>query len=95
MNLRLCLLRYWLAMTATAWDAAVHALVLFCGVAGAHEVTQGVPSLTLQQLGWVFLIAFGRAVLAYLAAHPLAAMLAEAGPLPQGPAPATTTPHSP
>jgi len=75
MNLKRQILRYWLAMNATALDAAIHALVLFCGVAGAHEATQLVPALNLQQLAWVFLIAFGRAMLAYAAAHPVAALL--------------------
>jgi hypothetical protein len=78
MDLKQSILRYWLAMNATALDAAIHALALFCGVAGAHEATQWVPALNLQQLGWVFLIAFGRAVLAYVAAHPVAAALANA-----------------
>ena len=66
------LLRYWLAMNATALDSAVHAVALFCGVAGAHEITATVPALNLPQLAWLFLIAFGRALLAYLDAHPLA-----------------------
>ena len=82
MNLKRQILRYWLAMNATALDAAIHALVLFCGVAGAHEATQLVPALNLQQLAWVFLIAFGRAMLAYAAAHPVAAALATVGRVP-------------
>jgi hypothetical protein len=82
MNYKQKILRYWLAMNATAFDAAIHALVLFCGVAGAHEATQWVPALNLQQLGWVFLIAFGRAILAYVEAHPVAATLADVGRVP-------------
>ena len=80
MKLKPGILRYWLAMNATALEAAIHALVLFCGVAGAHEATQWVPALNLQQLGWVFLIAFGRAILAYVEAHPVTDLLAMGAP---------------
>lgn len=80
MNLKLKIIRYLAAMNATAFDSAIHALALFCGVAGAHEATGSVPALNLQQLAWLFLIAFARAMLAYLEAHPLAALLpGEAG----------------
>ena len=65
------ILRYWLAMNASAFDSAIHAVVAFFGVAGAHAVVDGIPALTLQQGGAVFLIAFGRALLAYLDAHPI------------------------
>jgi hypothetical protein len=84
--------RYWLAMNATALDAAIHALVLFCGVAGAHEATQWVPALNLQQLAWVFLIAFGRAMLAYLETHPVAAALAAVGRVPSPGVPVSAIP---
>ena len=70
-------LRYWLAMNATAFDSAVHAVVLLYSVAGAHEVTGNVPTLNAQQMGWVFLIAFTRSLLAYLDAHPISVLLPE------------------
>jgi len=69
------ILRYWLAMNASAFDAAVHSSVAFFGVAGAHAAMDAIPALTIQQFAAVFLIAFGRAILAYLSAHPLAALL--------------------
>ena len=82
------ILRYLAAMNASAFDAAVHAVVLFCGVAGAHEITGSVTALNVQQLGWLFLIAFGRAVLAYLDAHPLSQLTAGGG---DGPSPLPAT----
>jgi len=65
------IIRYLLAMNATAFDSAIHALVLFCGVAGTHQVMDSVPALNVQQLVTLFFIAFGRALLAYLDAHPI------------------------
>jgi len=99
------ILRYLLAMNATAFDSAIHALVLFCGVAGTHQVMDSVPALNGQQLAALFGIAFARAVLAYLDAHPVTA-LAAAVPSPTNPpaqsvksdlgtAPADTAPRSP
>ena len=69
------LLRYWLAMNASAFDAAAHASVAFFGVAGAHAAFDAVPALNLQQFAAVFLITFGRATLNYLDAHPLRDLL--------------------
>ena len=69
------ILRYWLAMNATAFDSAVHSLVIFCGLAGAHQLVTSVTALDAQQLAGVFLIAFGRSLLSYLDAHPLAQLL--------------------
>ncbi|HTB86014.1 MAG TPA: hypothetical protein VK742_20380 [Candidatus Sulfotelmatobacter sp.] len=65
------ILRYWLAMNASAFDAAVHSSVAFFGVAGAHAAFDAVPALNLQQFAAVFLITFGRAILNYLDANPL------------------------
>ncbi len=65
------IIRYLLAMNASAFDSAIHAVVAFFGVAGAHAVVDTIPALTLQQGAAVFLIAFGRALLAYLDAHPV------------------------
>ncbi len=69
------ILRYWLAMNASALQAAVHSSVAFFGVAGAHAAMDAIPALTIQQFAAVFLIAFGRAILNYLDAHPLTALL--------------------
>ena len=75
MNWKMQFLRYWLAMNASAFDSAVHALAAFFGVAGAHAVMDAIPALSIQQVAAVFLIAFGRAILAYLDAHPLTGLL--------------------
>jgi hypothetical protein len=69
------ILRYWLAMNASAFDAAVHSCVAFFGVAGAHAAIESIPALNLQQFAAVFLITFGRTILAYLDAHPVSALL--------------------
>ena len=69
------MLRYWLAMNASAFDAAVHSSVAFFGVAGAHAAFDAVPALNLQQFAAVFLITFGRATLTYLDQHPLAGLM--------------------
>lgn len=69
------ILRYWLAMNASAFDAAIHAASAFFGVAGAHAAIDAVPALTLQQFAAVFLLAFGRAILNYLDAHPVAELI--------------------
>jgi len=74
-TLKVSILRYWLAMNASGLDAAVHACVAFFGVAGAHAALDSIPALNLQQFAAVFLIAFGRAILNYLDAHPLSQLL--------------------
>ena len=40
------ILRYWLAMNASAFDAAVHSSVAFFGVAGAHAAMDAIPALS-------------------------------------------------
>jgi len=84
------LLHYWLAMNATAIDSAVQASVAYLGVAGAHAALASIPALNLTQLAAVFGITFLRALLAYLAAHPLASLLGSSSsstPKPQTPNP--------
>ena len=71
--------RYWLAMNASALDAAVHACAAFFGVAGVHAAADGVPGLNWQQMAAVFGMSFGRGILNYLAAHPVAAEVNPAG----------------
>jgi hypothetical protein len=75
MEMKKKILRYWLAMNASAFAAAVHSSVAFFGVAGAHAAMDAIPALTIQQFAAVFLIAFGRAILNYLDAHPLTDLL--------------------
>jgi hypothetical protein len=70
--------RYWLAMNASAFDAAVHACAAYFGVAGAHAALDSVPALSAQQWLAVFAISFARGVLNYLEAHPLSAWSAAA-----------------
>jgi hypothetical protein len=80
--------RYWLAMNATAMQSAIHAVKIYCGVAGWHEVIPAtlpslqVAALDLKQGAMVFGIAFGSAILNYLDANPL--------PVPSGTATAAT-----
>ena len=62
-------------MNATALDSAVQSSAAFFGVAGAHAAMDAIPALTIQQFAAVFLIAFGRAILNYLEAHPLADLI--------------------
>ena len=69
------ILRYWLAMNASAFDAAIHSCVAFFGVAGAHAAIESIPALNLQQFAAVFLITFGRTILSYLDAHPVTGLL--------------------
>ena len=76
MNFKTSILRYWLAMNASAFDAAAHAVVVFFGLAGGHAVVASIQVITLQQFAAVFLVAFGRGILAYLEAHPVANLIA-------------------
>jgi len=62
-------------MNACAFDAAAHACAAFLGVAGAHAASETIPALDLRQLAAVFAITFGRALLAYLDAHPVQGLL--------------------
>ena len=77
MNLKKQILRYWLAMNASAFAAAAHACAAFLGVAGAHAASEAIPALNLRQLAAVFAITFGRALLAYLDAHPVEGLLSQ------------------
>jgi hypothetical protein len=69
------LLRYWLAANASALDAAIHSLVAFFGVAGISQVVPEVAALNLKQLAAVFGVSFIRALVNYLAAHPLSDLI--------------------
>jgi len=74
------ILRYWMAMNATAFDSAVASVMSYGGCATAHVAAQefnlNVAALSLQQLVFIFLSAFGWGVLSYLHAHPLADLMA-------------------
>jgi len=87
--MKLLLLRYWLAMNATAFDSAMHSVATFCGVAGAHEALGTVPALNLPQLALVFVVMFARAILKYQDAHPVSELL------PAPTRPATNNPTAP
>lgn len=65
------LLRYWLAMNASAFDSMVIPLKTYVGTAIAHAASESIPALTLQQAGYVFLAAFGMGLLNYLQANPI------------------------
>lgn len=62
-------------MNASALDAAIHSLVAFFGVAGISQVVPEVTALNLKQLAAVFGVSFIRALVNYLAAHPLADLI--------------------
>ena len=93
------LLRYWLAMNASALKSGVHSARAFFGVAGAHALTDAVPALTLQQGCSVFLVAFGCELLNYLDTHPVLVLADGASllePIVQTPAvPASTATNQP
>ena len=83
------IIRYLASMWAAGVSAGAHAAVAFFGVAGAHAVADSVSALSLQQLAAVFLLAQGKAMLAYLDAHPISF---DSQTQPQPPAtPAATT----
>jgi hypothetical protein len=70
-TLKAHILRYLAGMYFSMFQAGIHAVQIFCGVAGVHELSPGtVTALSLQQCGIVFLIAAGKAQLAYLDVHP-------------------------
>jgi len=75
MNIKLQLIRYLAAMNAVAFDSAMHSTAAFFGVAGAHAVSNAVPSLNGQQFAAIFLIAFGRGILKYVDEHPIEELL--------------------
>ena len=65
------ILRYWLAMNASAVQSAAHAAKAFFGIAGGHAVSDSIPALNLQQFAAAFLLFFGAGILDYLDKHPL------------------------
>jgi len=65
------LFRYWYAMNASAIQSAAHSAKAYIAVATAHAISSEVPALNLQQLLWIFLLAFGQELLNYLDTHPL------------------------
>ena len=65
------LLRYWLAMNASALQAGAHAGRAFFALAGAHAIANDIPAINWPQFVAVFLLAFGMEILNYLDTHPL------------------------
>lgn len=87
LSLKIRILRYWAAMNATAFDSAINAVYIFCGLAGVSQIAPGtVTAMTLQQVGFVFLIAFAKALIGYLKANPVSRFF-----LPPEPAPPIPT----
>ena len=72
------ILRYWLALNASALEAGLHAVTAYLGVAGAHAAVGSIPALQAGQLAAVFGISCGRGILNYLEAHPVTELLAQA-----------------
>lgn len=70
-------------MNASAFQAGIHAVVGFGGLASVHAVSEAVPALTVPQGIWLFLASFGRELLNYLDRHPV---LNEIEPPPTSPA---------
>jgi hypothetical protein len=64
-------LRYLLAMNASALQAAAHAGKAFFALAGAHAIANEVPPINWQQFAAVFLLAFAMEILNYLDTHPV------------------------
>ncbi len=76
------LLRYWLAMNASALQAGAHTARAFFGVSAVHALNDSIPTLNLHQLAAVFLLGFALEILEYLDTHPLAAIVPAADPAP-------------
>jgi hypothetical protein len=65
------LLRYWLAMNASAFDSASAACMTFVAASGAHAEVPGVAPFDLKQFALILAVAFGHGCMAYLKAHPI------------------------
>lgn len=72
------ILRYGLAMNASAFQAGAHAAKVFLGLAVAHCVAGSIPALNLSQLVAVFAFAFAYELLDWLDAHPVSDLIPEA-----------------
>ncbi|HEV2329230.1 MAG TPA: hypothetical protein VGY56_10620 [Verrucomicrobiae bacterium] len=75
-SLKQQLLRYWLAMNASAFDAASHASMTFVAASGGHELSPGIAPFDLKQFALIFGMAFVGGLRAYLKAHPIDNLLA-------------------
>lgn len=71
------LLRYWLAMNASALQAGAHAVKAFMGLALAHSLSAGIPALNGKQLAAVFAFAFTYEIVNWLEAHPVTVLWPE------------------
>ena len=69
------IIRYWLAMNASATQSAVHATKAFLAVSAAHAVQDSIPALNWQQLCAVFGMAFVIEIFNWLDLHPLTSLL--------------------
>jgi len=65
------LLRYWLAMNASAIQGAAHAGKAWLATAGVHAINEAVPALNLNQFLAVLGFTFGLGILDWLDKNPL------------------------
>ena len=86
------ILHYLAAMWSSAFDAANHGVMVFCGVAGASvALPSEVAALNWHQIIVVFGITFGIALAKYIETHPLEQLVEEVEQAQQVTATATAT----
>ena len=70
-TLKIQLLRYWLAMSASALQSAAHAGKAWLATAAAHAAAESIPALNLRQFLAVLGFAFAMELLNWLGKNPL------------------------
>ncbi len=71
MNWKKQLLRYWLAMNASAVQSCAHSAKAWVATAALHAADDSIPVLNLAQFAAVLAFFFGQALLDYLDKNPL------------------------
>ena len=71
MNFKQQLLRYWLAMNASAVQSCAHSVKAWIATAALHTADDAIPALTLAQFGAVISFFFLQSTLDYLDKNPL------------------------
>ena len=66
---------YWLAMNASAFQAAIHSAKAYMGIATAHAAIDAIPALNWQQACAVFATSFVVELINYADAHPLSDLI--------------------
>ena len=89
MNIPQTIVRYWLAMNASAVQSATHTTKTFIATATAHALQNNIPALNLPQAAAVFGLAFALEIFNWLDTHPLTDLI------PPDAAPAATQPSTP